>query len=136
MYTSETKIRVRYAETDQMGVVYHSNFFPYFEVARVEAIRQLGMSYADMEKAGVILPVVDLQCRYLRPAKYDELLTVKAILKELPHGHKMEFHHEVYNEKQELLVTAKILLYFIEAKTMKRTSMPEVLLKKLEPYFA
>lgn len=136
MYTAETNIRVRYAETDQMGVVYHSNYFPYFEVARVEAIRELGMSYADMEKAGVILPVVDLQCRYLRPAKYDELLTVKAILKELPHNHKIEFHHEVYNEKQELLATAKILLYFLDAKTMKRTTMPEILLKRLEAYFA
>lgn len=136
MYTSEIQLRVRYAETDQMGVVYHGNYFPYFEVARVEAIRQLGMSYADMEKAGVILPVIDLQCRYLRPAKYDELLTVKAILKELPHSHKIEFHHEVYNEKQELLASARILLYFLEAKTMKRTTMPDMLLKKLEPYFA
>lgn len=136
MFSSETKIRVRYSETDQMGVVYHSNFFPYFESARAESIRHLGMTYADMERAGVIMPVVDVHCRYLRPALYDDLLTIKTILKELPIHHKIEFHHEVYNEKQELLVTGKIILYFVEAKTMKRTTMPAVLYEKLEPYFS
>lgn len=73
MFTTETRVRVRYAETDQMGVVYHGNFFTYFEVARVEAIRELGLSYADMEKMGIILPVIEVQCRYLRPALYDDL---------------------------------------------------------------
>jgi acyl-CoA thioester hydrolase len=135
MFTSETKIRVRYAETDQMGVVYHSNYFPYFESARAESIRQLGLTYADMEKMGVIMPVIEVQCKYLRPALYDELLTVKVILKELPVHHKIEFHHEVFNEKKELLATAKIILYFMEAKTMKRTTMPVALLKQLKPYF-
>src|SRR5205085_11970212 len=110
MFTSETKIRVRYAETDQMGIVYHSNFFPYFETARAESIRQLGYTYADMEKMGVIMPVVDVHCRYLRPARYDDLLTIKTILKELPTHHKVEFHHEVFNEKDELLANGKITL--------------------------
>lgn len=135
MFESETRLRVRYAETDQMGVVYHSNFFPYFESARAESIRQLGLTYSDMEKTGVIMPVIEVQCRYLRPARYDDLLTVKVILKELPVHHKIEFHHEVYNEQKELLATARIILYFMEAKTMKRVSMPEPLLKKLQPYF-
>ena len=136
MYTSETQIRVRYAETDQMGVVYHGNYFPYFESARVESIRQLGFTYADMEKTGVIMPVVEVQCRYLRPALYDQLLTIKVMLKELPIHHKIEFHQEVYNENEELLATAKVILYFMEAKTMKRTTMPEPLLNKLKPYFS
>jgi acyl-CoA thioester hydrolase len=83
MFTSETQLRVRYAETDQMGVVYHSNYFPYFESARAESIRKLGFTYADMEKMGVIMPVIEVQCRYLRPALYDELLTVKVMLKDL-----------------------------------------------------
>ena len=135
MFTSETKIRVRYAETDQMGVVYHSNYFPYFEVARVESIRDLGFSYADMEKMGVIMPVVDVHARYLRPAVYDDLLTIKTSLKELPVHHKIEFHHEVYNEKEELLCVGKIILYFMEKMEMKRTAMPEALKKKLERYF-
>jgi acyl-CoA thioester hydrolase len=136
MFTTETQIRVRYAETDQMGVVYHSNYFPYFEVARAEAIREMGITYADMEKAGIIMPVVDVHCRYLRPAKYDDLLTIKTILKELPVHHKIEFHHEVYNEHGELLAAGKIILYFMEAKSMKRTSMPDSLIKKLQPYFS
>ncbi len=136
MFTTETQIRVRYAETDQMGVVYHSNYFPYFETARAESIRQLGFTYADMEKMGIIMPVIEVQCRYLRPALYDDLLTIKVILKELPVHHKIEFHHEVFNEKNDLLATGKIILYFMESKTMKRTTMPVELLKKLEPYFS
>jgi acyl-CoA thioester hydrolase len=136
MFSSETQLRVRYAETDQMGVVYHSNYFPYFESARAESIRQLGFTYADMEKMGVIMPVIEVQCRYLRPAVYDDLLTIKVILKELPVHHKIEFHHEVFNEKEELLATAKIILYFLEAKSMKRTNMPEPLFKQLRPYFS
>jgi acyl-CoA thioester hydrolase len=136
MFVSETQIRVRYAETDQMGVVYHSNYFPYFESARAESIRQLGFTYADMEKMGVIMPVVDVHCRYLRPALYDNLLTIKTTLKELPVHHKIEFHHEVFNETEELLAVGKIILYFMEAKTMKRTSMPDALLNKLQHYFS
>ncbi|HQZ73407.1 MAG: acyl-CoA thioesterase [Chitinophagaceae bacterium] len=136
MFTTETKIRVRYAETDQMGVVYHSNYFPYFESARAESIRELGFTYADMEKMGVIMPVVDVHCRYLRPAKYDDLLTIKTMLKELPTHHKIEFHHEVFNEQNELLAVGKIILYFMEAKTMKKTIMPELLLNKLQSYFS
>jgi acyl-CoA thioester hydrolase len=135
MFTFATTIRVRYAETDQMGVVYHSHYFQYFEVARAESIRQLGFTYADMEKMGVIMPVIEVQCRYLRPALYDDLLTVKVILKELPVHHKIEFHQEVLNEKEELLATGKVILYFMEAKTMKRTVMPEQLLQKLQSYF-
>jgi len=118
-----------------MGVVYHSNFFQYFEVARAESIRQLGFTYADMEKLGIIMPVIEVQCRYLRPALYDDLLTVKVILKELPKHHKIEFVQEVYNEKAELLAAGYVILYFMEKQTMKRTTMPDQLLHQLEPYF-
>src|SRR5262245_14008237 len=135
MFTSETKVRVRYAETDQMGFVYHSNFFHYFEVSRVEFIRQLGLSYADMEKMGVIMPVVDVHVKYLRPALYDDLLTIKTTLREIPAHHKIEFHHEVYNEKKELLCVGKIILYFLEKDSRKRTTMPEALKKTIERYF-
>lgn len=132
---TETQVRVRYAETDQMGVVYHSNYFPYFETARAESIRRLGFTYADMEKSGVFMPVVDVHCRYLRPARYDDLLTIKTILKELPLHHKIEFHHEVFNERDELLASGKVILYFMESGSMKKTMMPEALLNKLKPYF-
>jgi len=136
MFSSETKVRVRYAETDQMGVVYHSNFFLYYEVSRAESIRQLGFTYADMEKMGVIMPVVEVQSKFLRPALYDDLLTVKTNLKELPIHHKIEFHHEICNENGELLATGKIILYFMEAKTMKRATIPAELRKRLQPYFS
>ena len=113
MFITETTLRVRYAETDQMGVVYHSNFFPWFESARAESIRELGYTYADMERMGIIMPVVDVHCRYLRPARYDDLIRIKTTLKELPIHHKIEFHHEVFNETNELLAIGKIILYFI-----------------------
>jgi len=136
MFTSETQIRVRYAETDQMGVVYHGHYFQYFEVARAESIRYLDYTYADMEKDGVIMPVIDVQCKYLRPAAYDDLLTVRVVLKELPVHHKIEFLHEVFNERKELLATGKVTLFFMEEKTMNRTTMPVQLLLKLQPYFS
>ena len=135
MFISETQIRVRYAETDQMGVVYHSNFFYYFESSRAESIRQLGYTYADIEKMGIIMPVIEVHCKYLAPARYDDLLTVKTILKELPAHHKIEFHHEVLNEKNDLLAVGKVILYFMEVKAMKRTAMPSPLLQKLQAYF-
>lgn len=136
MFSFSHNIRVRYIETDQMGVVYHSHYFQYFESARAESIRQLGLTYAEMEKMGVIMPVIEVQCRYLRPAVYDDLLSIKVILKELPTRHKIEFHHEVVNEKQELLATARVTLYFLEAGTMKPTLMPGKLSEKLQPYFS
>ena len=135
MFTSETKVRVRYAETDQMGIVYHANYFLYFEVARGDSIRQMGFTYAEMEKMGIAMPVVDVHVRYLRPALYDDLLTIKTVLKEIPVHHKIEFHHEIFNEKNELLCAGKIILYFMEKNGMKRTVMPEHLRKKLEKYF-
>ena len=135
MYSSETEIRVRYAETDQMGVVYHSNYFPWFEAGRAEFIREFGMTYADMEKMGVVMPIVDVHCKYFRSARYDELVTIKTTLRELPIHHKVEFHHEVFNADKELLAVGKVILYFMEAGTMKRSHMPSFLMDKLKPYF-
>ena len=135
MFSSETKLRVRYAETDQMGTVYHSNYFYYFEAARAEAIRDLGFTYAEMEKMGVLMPVVDLQASFHRPAFYDDLLTIKTFLKELPSDHKIEFHHEVFNEKKKLLCTGKISFFFLEKGTRKKISIPDHLKKNLEHYF-
>src|ERR1700754_1391147 len=84
MFTSETQVRVRYAETDQMNVVYYGNYAQYFEVGRVESIRQLGFSYKDLESTGIIMPVVEMNVKYLRPARYDDLLTIRTTLRELP----------------------------------------------------
>src|SRR5687768_14814630 len=98
MYTSETQIRVRYGETDQMGFLYYGYYALYYEVGRAEAIRQLGFTYRELEALGIQMPVVELHARYLRPALYDDLITVRTILKELPESPKIEFHTELYNE--------------------------------------
>jgi acyl-CoA thioester hydrolase len=135
MFSTETQIRVRYAETDQMGVVYYGNYAQYFEVARAESIRQLGYTYKDMEAAGVIMPVVEMHIQYLRAAYYDDLLTVKTTLKEMPEGHRIEFHQEVFNEKGKLLTTGRVVLYFITAQDRRKTTIPEPLKKLLLPFF-
>lgn len=135
MFTSETTIRVRYAETDQMNVVYHGNYAQYFEVARAEAIREMGITYKDMEAMGIVMPIVELHTKFLRPAVYDDLLTIKTQLRELPADHRIEFHHEVFNEDGKLLTIGRIVLYFLDAKTMARAAMPTELANHLEPYF-
>ena len=135
MFESSTTIRVRYADTDQMGVVYHSNYIDYFEVGRTESIRDLGFTYKDMEKMGIIMPVVEVNCKYLRPAKYDDLIIVKTILEELPTDHKIVFKQEIYHESGKLLVTGSVKLYFMHANTMERARMPEPLQSKLSSYF-
>ena len=136
MYISETKIRVRYAETDQMNVVYHGNYAQYFEVGRVESIRQLGLSYKDVEAMGVIMPVIEWTAKFLRPAHYDDLLTVRTTLKELPAGHRIEFIQEIYNEEGKLLTAGKVLLYFLLAGTMEKATMPVQMTDRLKPYFS
>jgi acyl-CoA thioester hydrolase len=136
MFSTETHVRVRYAETDQMQVVYHGNYAQYFEVARAESIRQLGYTYGDMEAMGVIMPIIELHTKFLRPAHYDDLLTIKTELKELPTDHRIEFHHEIYNEKQKLLTIGRVVLYFINSSTKEKASMPEQFYKKLQPYFS
>ena len=135
MFVTETKIRVRYAETDPMNVVYHGNYAQYFETARAESIRQLGFTYKEMEEMHIIMPIVEFHCKFIRPAHYDDLLTVKAILKELPTDHRIEFHHEVFNEKEKLLTLGRAVLYFMHSRTMEKTTMPAVLFQKVKTFF-
>ncbi len=135
MYTAETTIRVHYALTDQMGFVYYGNYAQFYEIGRAEAIRNLGFNYKDIEAMGIIMPVVDIHFRFLRPAKYDDLISIRTTLKELPVHHKIVFHGEVFNEAGQLLNTGEVTLYFMEAKSMKRCSMPIELVEKLAPFF-
>lgn len=135
MYITETQIRIHYALTDQMGVVYHGHYAQFYEIGRGEAIRNLGYTYKDIEALGIIMPVVDVHSRFLRPAKYDDLITVKTTLKELPLHHKIVFHSEIFNEEGQLLNTGDVTLYFMEALGMKRCEMPEALKIKLAKYF-
>ena len=136
MFSTETQIRIHYALTDQMGVVYHGHYAQFYEIGRGEALRKIGYSYKDIEAMGIIMPVVDIHSRFLRPAKYEDLITVKTTLKELPIHHKIVFHHEIYNEQGELLNTGDVSLYFMQAKGMKRCEMPLELREKLEKYFS
>ena len=135
MYEFNTQVRVRYAEADPMNVVYYGNYAQYFEVGRVESLRNLGISYKGIEDMGIMLPVVELNIKYLRPAKYDDLLTIKSQIKELPTEHKIIFDQEIYNEEGKLLTIGKVKLYFMYSKLGKRASMPAVMLEKLSTYF-
>jgi acyl-CoA thioester hydrolase len=136
LFITETLIRVRYAETDQMNVVYYGNYAQYFEVARAESIRNLGFTYKEMEAAGVLMPVVEMQTKFLRPAHYDDLLTIKTIMRELPADHRILFEHEVYNEEKRLLTLGKVTLYFVKMGTFERSAMPETLRNLLKPFFS
>ena len=135
MYEFNTQVRVRYAEADPMNVVYYGNYAQYFEVGRVESLRNLGISYKGIEDMGIMLPVVELNIKYLRPAKYDDLLTIKSQIKELPTEHKIIFDQEIYNEEGKLLNIGKVKLYFMDNKLGKRASMPATMLEKLSSYF-
>ncbi|HBY69176.1 MAG TPA: thioesterase [Flavobacteriaceae bacterium] len=131
MKKSLTKIRVRYGETDQMGVVYYGNYAQYLEQGRTEWLRELGFSYKWMEENNVQLPVVNLNVDYKRPARYDDVLTVTTTLKKMPTV-KIEFQYEIHNEANELLVSATTTLAFIDTKTNKLRKVPDYLLEKLE----
>ena len=135
MFTTETSIRIHYALTDQMGVVYHGHYAQFYEIGRAEAIRTLGYTYKDIEALGIIMPVVDIHSKFLRPAKYDDLITVKTTLKEMPVYHKIIFHSEIFNQQDQLLNVGDVTLYFMEAKTMKRCEMPSQLKEQLIKYF-
>jgi acyl-CoA thioester hydrolase len=117
-------VRVRYSETDQMGVVYHGNYAQYFEMGRVEWLRNSGISYKSLEESGIMLPVVSLTMNYKKPAKYDDVLIVTTLLKKLS-SVKIEFDYEIHNEAGELLTTANSILVFVDMKTGRPTQVPK-----------
>lgn len=134
MYRNETQIRVRYAETDQMGYVYYGHYAAYFEVARVEMLRSLGFSYKVLEEEGVILPVLNYSIKYIKPAFYDELLKIKIVIKELP-ATRIRFDYETFNEKEELINIAETTLVFVNKKTGRPTAPPDDLLEAMKRFF-
>ena len=127
----DIKIRVRYAEADRMGYVYYGNYAMYFESARTEMLRSLGFSYREWEDKGIILPVRELQIRYHAPAYYDDLLTIRTIIKERPSA-RITFLHEVYNERGEKTCTGSLVLVFVDSKTRRPTRAPDHFLKALD----
>ena len=123
MHKHQIQVRVRYSETDQLGVVYHGNYIPYFEIGRVEWLRNKGVSYKIMEESGVALPIVSMTLNYKKPARYDELLTVTTTFKSQT-SVKVEFDCEIHNEKNELLTTAHFILVFVDLLTGKTIQPP------------
>ena len=128
---NDISFRVRYGETDQMGVVYHGNYPQYLEMGRVEWLRVLGISYKEMEKSGIILPVISLNINYKKSAVYDDLLTVRTILLKKPLV-RIVFDYEIYNEKKELLAEANTVLAFMDAKKNKPIKCPDYILERLK----
>lgn len=136
MYTHEYQKRVRYGETDQMGYVYYGNYAQYYEIGRVEMLRSLGMTYKEMEQdMGIMMPVVNLEIRYLRPARYDELLTIKTTLQSLPGEKYILFHVEIFNEEERLINGGSVRLCFVDIKSGKTVPPPEALMERLRPFF-
>ena len=125
------KIRVRYGETDQMGVVYHGNYAQYLEIGRIEWLRSLGISYKEMENDGILLPVVSLSLKFMKSAVYDEVINVRTQLNKMPTA-SLDFDYELTNEKGELLSTANTVLVFVDKSTKRPTRCPQYILDKLQ----
>jgi acyl-CoA thioester hydrolase len=134
MYRAETQVRVRYGETDQMGYVYYGVYAMYYEVARVESLRQLGLTYLELEQSGVIMPVLENKSKFLAPALYDDLLTIVTTIREKP-GVRIKFEYEIYNASDKLINQGETLLVFINKTTNKPCKPPEIMDKLLAPFF-
>lgn len=134
MYTHQTKIRVRYGETDQMGYMYYGNYAEFYEVGRVEMLRSLGMTYRSMEEEGIMMPVLEMRCKYLKPARYDEELTVKIILEKMP-GVKIHFKYEFYNEANEFIHEGETTLAFVNMAKNRPCLPPEEFQNRLKEFF-
>lgn len=135
MYKYSHNKRVRYAETDKMGYLYYGHYAKYYEIGRVETLRALGLSYKAMEdKYRIMLPVLSLQSRYIKPAYYDENIEIVTILESMPEK-MMHFKHELFNEDKELINKAEVKLFYINMDTQKRESCPQFLKEKLLPFF-
>lgn len=135
MFESITRVRVRYAETDRMGYVYYGNYASYYEVGRVEALRELGLSYRELEDSGIMLPVSELISKYKKPAFYDDLISIKTLIPEIPAA-RLKFLYYLYNAQGELINEGNTTLVFVSIKTMKPCGAPAHFLDLIKPYFA
>ena len=131
MIVTTNTIRVRYGETDPMKYVYYGNYAEYFEVARVELFRSLGMSYDEIEKRGIFLPVSEYKIKYLKPALYDQLLEIRTYVRKIP-GIRIEFDYEIYNEENVKITEASTTLFFLDSETNKIVKCPDYLMELIE----
>ena len=135
MHKHQFQKRVRYGETDQMGYLYYGNYAAYYEIGRVEMLRDLGLTYKAMEEEqGILMPVMTLEMRFVRPAHYDELLTIETELRTLP-DKEIVFHVRIFNERKKLVNGGRVKLCFVESASGKAVTAPENLLEKLRPHF-
>ena len=134
MYVNQMSTRVRYAETDQMGVVYYGNYPQFFEIGRVEALRSLGLTYKEMEARGIMLPVLKLEVKYIAPATYDDLIEIRTEIREMP-STRITFQHEIRNEEGKLLTLGMVQLVFVNIETKRPVQAPEYFTDLLKPYF-
>ena len=132
-FCHKTTLRVRYGETDQMGYCYYGNYAQYFEVGRVEALREIGMSYKSLEEKGVMLPVSDFQVNYKYPAKYDDELCIQTCITEI-NGPRLKFEYTITNQDDVLIATATTTLVFVSKEDMKPIRPPQVFLEVMEKY--
>lgn len=134
MFSHSYQIRVRYADTDQMGYVYYGNYATYYEIGRTEAMRSLGFPYHEMEKNGIWLPIVSMNSRYIKPAFYDDEITIITTIPTLP-GRTIVFEYKLYNQTKNLINEGSTTLVFFDAITKKTTNIPTTMLAALQPYF-
>lgn len=131
MITYDAKIRVNYKDTDQMGIVHHSNYIVYYEMARIEALRAWGMPYSEMEKNGIISPILEIGSKYIFPAYFDEVLTVRVIIDEIPMV-RFKVRYELYNEEGRLINTGYTWLGFLDATTRRPCRAPQYFVDRLK----
>ena len=134
MYTSETLLRIRYAETDPMGYAYYGYYAMYYEVARVESLRQLGMTYKELEALGTMMPVLENHSKYYSPALYDDEIKVVTFIRNKP-SVRIKFEYDIYNGEGKLIHQGETLLAFVHRINGKPCHPPEVFMKLLHPYF-
>lgn len=134
MFSHSTKIRVRYADTDQMGYMYYGNYAEFYEVGRVEMLRSLGMTYKSMEDSGIIMPVTELKCKFIKPALYDEEITVNVMIDTMP-SLRINFKYELFNERQELINLGETTLVFIDQKKNRPCMPSEDFLSRMRVHF-
>ncbi len=130
-----TQVRVRYKDTDQMGIMHHSNYVVLYEQARTEWLRDMGLTYAEIERRGIMSPIIEVHSRYHYPAFYDEVLTVKVSMEEMPAA-RLVIASEVYNEAGKLINTGSVTLGFMHASTRRPCRAPEWFIAALEEYIA
>ncbi|MBK6363228.1 MAG: acyl-CoA thioesterase [Saprospiraceae bacterium] len=135
MYSFDVKYRVTYSDTDMMGYLYYGNYARLYEIGRVETMRSLGILYKELEEVHkIMMPVVSVDARFYKPAKYDELLTVRTILEDIP-TKLIVFKNEIFNSENVLIHSAIVKLFFIEMNSNTRISCPEWMAKMIKLYF-